>query len=320
MEGAGQIAQEPHYATLTALDGTVLRTAVWPEPPGTEGGTPVRGTVVLLTGRAEFIEKYRDTAAAWLSRGFRVVQMDWRNQGLSSRPLANRQIHHLRDFTVLRDDLDRLVERVALPLAAGGPLLVMGHSMGGLVAALFMAAQPERFAAAVLSAPMFAIQLGPVPRGLARIIATGACALGLAERYGPGQGDYDPAEGMFRPDNRITGDPRSYALFHDAYRDRPELRVGGVSYGWLDAAFRAEEAVCRALPLERVRTPVLVLNAPNDQVVSGEAVETVARRFPHATVCRYPTARHEVLMETADIRSRVWADIDSFLDGVLPTA
>ena len=304
---------DPCYGSITAADGTVLRTAVWDGPAG-----PVRATVVLLPGRAEFIEKYRETAGELRTRGFRVVQMDWRNQGLSGRPLPNRQIHHLRDFTVLRDDLALFVERVARPAAAGGPLVVMAHSMGGLVAVLHMAAEPDLYAAAVLSAPMCAVHLGPLPRCLARGLVAGARALGLSERYGPGQGDYDPRKGVFDPDNPITGDPRRYALFHDAFRDRAELRVGGVSFGWLDAAFRAERAVLHTLPLERVRTPVLFLNAPGDRVVMGPAVEAVARRFPHATVRRYPDARHEMLMETDAIRARVWTDIGAFLDQRFP--
>lgn len=304
---------DPVYGTMTAADGTVLRTAIWSGPVGA-----ARATVVLLTGRAEFIEKYRETAAELTRRGFRVVQMDWRNQGLSGRPLANRQIHHLRDFTVLRDDLALLVERVALPVADGGPLMVMAHSMGGLVAVLHMAAAPDLYAAAVLSAPMIAVHLGGLPRWLARGLAAGACALGLAERYGPGQGDYDPRNGVFTPDNPITSDPRRYALFHGPLRDRPELRVGGVSFGWLDAAFRAERAVLGSLPLERVRTPLLVLTAPADRVVDSRAAEAMARRFPNAAVCRYPDARHEVLMETDAVRDRVWADIGGFLDQHFP--
>lgn len=304
---------DPCYGSITATDGTILRTAVWGDPAAL-----MRATVVLLTGRAEFIEKYRETAGELLARGFRVVQMEWRNQGLSDRPLPNRQIHHLRDFTVLRDDLALFVERVARPAAAGGPLVVMAHSMGGLAAVLHMAAQPDLYAAAVLSAPMIAVHLGPLPRWLALGLVAGACALGLSERYGPGQGDYDRRKAVFTADNPITGDPRRYALFHDAFRDRPELQVGGVSFGWLHAAFRAERAVLRTLPLERVKTPVLLLNAPHDRVVMASAVEAVARRLPHATVRRYPDARHEVLMETDTIRARVWADIGAFLDQRFP--
>lgn len=304
-DASGLTATGPEFGWLDAPDGARLRTARW------DAGREPRGTVVLLTGRAEFIEKYQETAAALLARGFEVFAMDWRNQGLSTRPLANPQVHHVADFGALADDLELFVARVVEPRARG-PLVLMAHSMGGMVATLHAARHPDRFRAAILSAPMHAINLGPLPAWLAKALAGLACALGFAGRYAFSQGDYDTAEAAFAG-NVITSDPRRYAVFHDAYRDRPELRVGGVTFGWLRAAFRASEAVLHTEPLDRVRYPVLVLCAPADKVVDPGAQEAVARRFPHGTLVRYPDARHEVLMERDEIRDRVWADIDAFL-------
>ncbi|MGQ9365552.1 alpha/beta hydrolase [Azospirillum sp. ST 5-10] len=304
---AAAVGAAPEFGSLEAADGAVMRTARW-RPAG-----PPRGTVVLLTGRAEFVEKYQETAETLLRRGLQVFSLDWRNQGLSSRPLANPQKHHLDDFAVLRDDLALFVDRVVLPRAAG-PLLLMAHSMGGMAATLHLADRPDRFAAAVLSAPMFGIALGPWTARLAPPLAAGACAAGFATAYAPGQRDYDPArDGAFTPDNPITGDPARYAVFHDAYRARPELRVGGVTYGWLRAAFRAAAAVRTTLPLGRVRHPVLLLSAPGDRIVDAAAHPAVARRFGRCTVTLYPEARHEVLMERDAIRDRVWRDVDAFL-------
>lgn len=306
---------EPTYEGLRLADGTRLRVARW------DSLGSARGTVFLLTGRAEFIEKYTDTASELRERGFRVVTMDWRNQGLSDRPLANRQIHHLTDFTTLVDDLDAVHEAVVAPLAGGRPVVLMAHSMGGLVATLALArhadARPARYAAAILSAPMHDIRTGPLPRPLARWLAACGQACGWTERYAFGQGDYDPDEGRFRPDNSITSDPARYAAFHGPYAERPELRVGGVSFGWVAAALRAADALRSTVPLERVTTPVLLLSAPKDRVVRAEAQRAVARRLANATLVEYPEARHELLMERDAIRDRVWADIDAFLDTAL---
>ncbi|MBP2228117.1 lysophospholipase [Azospirillum agricola] len=286
--------------------------------------------MLLLSGRAEFIEKYTETAEALVARGFQVVTFDWRNQGLSDRPLANRQIHHLHDFATLADDLDAVHEAVVRPLAGSGPVLLMAHSMGGLVATLALArhaaggmeggereGDPQRYAAAILSAPMHAINTGWLPRPLVAGLAALGLALGWGERYAFGQHDYDPAEGVFRPDNPITSDPARYAAFHGPYAARPELRVGGVSFGWVAAALRASAAVRRTLPLERVRTPVLLLCAPGDRIVRADAQREVANRLGNATLVEHPEARHELLMERDAIRDRVWADIDGFLDRVL---
>lgn len=310
MDGAMTGAAAPRFDWLTVDDGTRLRTGFWPsqlEAP--------RGTVLLLTGRAEFIEKYQETAGELIRRGFQVVGFDWRNQGLSDRPLSNPQIHHVERFERLVDDLDAVVERLVAPLSVAPPVLV-AHSMGGLVATMAMARHPDRFAAAILSAPMHDIALGPLPRPLARGLAELACAVGWGTRYAFGQGDYRLETGVFRADNPITSDPRRYALFHDPYRRRPELRVGGVSFGWVRAALRASDAVRKTLPLERVRTPVLLLSAPNDAVVRAGAQREVAARLGNVTPREYPDARHELLMERDGIRDRVWADIDAFLEGL----
>ena len=298
-------------------DGVRLRVAVWPVP------ARVRGTALMLTGRAEFIEKYAETADALAARGFRVVALDWRNQGLSDRPLPNRQIHHLTDFARLVDDLDEVHRQVVAPVAAetGGPVILLAHSMGGLVATLALARHadddPGRYAAVLLAAPMYAIHSGLLPRWLVRVLASLGVTCGWGARYALGQGDYDPAEGRFSPDNKITADPRRYAAFHTPYAERPELRVGGVSFAWVAAALDAEDALRQSLPLERVRTPVLLLSAPADRVVRAEAHRMVAARLGNVHLVEYPDARHELLMEGDVIRDRVWADIDAFLDRTL---
>lgn len=311
-ETVADLRSEPLFGWLTLDDGTRLRTARW-AAEGEWEGTP-RGTVLLLNGRSEFVEKYAETVGELRARGFQVVSFDWRNQGLSDRPLTNRQIHHLESFDTLTDDLDAVFERVVRPVAAG-PLILMGHSMGGLVATLSLARHPQRYRAVVLSAPMYDICTGPIPRGAAVWLAERFCGWGRAEAYAFGQHDYDPAEGVFTPANPITSDPRRYAVYHDAFRERPELRLGGVSFGWVRAALRASDQL-REAPLERVATPVLMLSAPGDRVVRAEAHRAVVARLPNAVLKEYPDAKHEVLMERDAIRNRVWADIDAFLAGL----
>ena len=115
----------PHFSTLTARDGLSLRTAVWPARPG---GT--RGTVVLLQGRAECIEKYKETAGDLLDRGFAVYALDWRGQGGSGRVLGDSRKGHVADYDDYLSDFELFLERRVLP-EAPRPILVLAHSMGG---------------------------------------------------------------------------------------------------------------------------------------------------------------------------------------------
>ena len=66
---------------IKTSDGVNLRFARWAPPPGR------KGTVFVLQGRAEFIEKYFETVRDLRARGFAVATFDWRGQGLSDRPV-----------------------------------------------------------------------------------------------------------------------------------------------------------------------------------------------------------------------------------------
>ena len=74
-------------------DGAPLRYARWTETTGTG-----RGTVVIISGRTEFIEKYFETIADLRRRGFAVAIMDLRGQGGSKRLLDNPLKGHVRHF------------------------------------------------------------------------------------------------------------------------------------------------------------------------------------------------------------------------------
>ena len=108
-----------------ARDGIRLRAASWP------GGSS--GTVLLLHGRTEFIEKYLETVAALQSRGFAVWTLDWRGQGWSTRLLPDPVANHVRSFEDHLQDLDSLIATLTGP-APVGPFIVLGQSMGGHLA------------------------------------------------------------------------------------------------------------------------------------------------------------------------------------------
>ena len=79
------IPRRPNVMAVETEDGVTLRAARW--RPTTRRD---RGTVCILQGRAEFIEKYFETITELRRRGFAVVAFDWRGQGLSGRALAER--------------------------------------------------------------------------------------------------------------------------------------------------------------------------------------------------------------------------------------
>src|SRR3954468_850280 len=155
------------FATWRTADDWPLRRMDWPQ----EKGTP-RGSLLFAGGRADFIEKYLEAFHHWHGLGWNVTAFDWRGQGGSLGPgLA------FESFDPLVDDLAALLAdwRAAEP----GPHAAVGHSMGGHMLLRTLVERKPALDAAVLVAPMIAVNSAPIPAWLAPAIAGAACRLGL---------------------------------------------------------------------------------------------------------------------------------------------
>jgi alpha-beta hydrolase superfamily lysophospholipase len=106
-------------------DGMALQLRHWPAPGG-------RGTVLVVHGLGEHIGRYGHVAAHLNTWGWSVLGYDQRGHGRSDGPRG--RIGHADD---LPNDLSRVID--ALRGASTGPLVLLGHSLGGLVAARFVA-------------------------------------------------------------------------------------------------------------------------------------------------------------------------------------
>ena len=302
----------PEFATLTARDGNPLRTGVWPAPSG-----GARGSVVLLQGRAEFIEKYAETAGDLLARGFAVYSLDWRGQGGFGRMLSDPRKGHVDSYDDYLSDLDLFLERVVLP-DAPRPLVVLAHSMGGHIVLRHRAehgtgAAPYFAAGIALSAPMVDVMLSPVQRLFAGALTGTAMTLGLRHRYAPVRGRFPPPfEG-----NPLTRDRARFERTEALIRGNPALALGWPTVGWV-AATRRSVAILRSRGYpERIATPVLTIGAAAEKVVSNAAMTRLAARLPDCRLETIADARHELLMETDAVRARVLALFDAFVERVL---
>ena len=118
--------------TLTTDDGLTLHTRQWRKPQ--HGGDATAGTVLLVHGLGEHSGRY-GALAAWLNAaGWQVVAYDQRGHGQSGGARGD-----VPDSEALQRDLARVIDALrADPELARGRLLLLGHSMGGLVAARFV--------------------------------------------------------------------------------------------------------------------------------------------------------------------------------------
>jgi len=291
---------------FTTADGTTIRSGRW----FVEGRKPC-GSVVLLGGRKEFLEKYTETAADLNQRGFVVFGFDWRGQGLSSRMLPDRLKGFVRNYDDYVQDLEEFFQRVVQPEAVR-PIYLLAHSMGGHVALRYLHRQPAGIDKAVLVAPMLDINTKPFPRWLVKGLVWLGQHIGSEEALVPGS---DKRTNFDRPfeGNALTADPRRFAVEKNAVAQNPDLALGGVTFAWLTATLASIANIRRPGFLEEVRVPVLMVAAGTDRVVSVTAQKSACRRLPNSRLLIISEARHEILMETDDIRTRFWEAFDAFI-------
>jgi len=267
-----------------------------------------------MPGRGDFYEKYLDSFEHWRGQGWNVTAADWRGQAGSGRLGADAFTGHIDDFAAWIADLGHLWRQWASERA--GPLVLVGHSMGGHLALRAVAEQALEPAPTtlVLIGPMLDVIPERVPLALRRIVASARCRTG------------DPRRQAWKWSERPGEVPasRQRLLTHDAdrYADelywreaRPELRMGPGSWGWVRGALASIAALRRPGVLERIDLPVHILATTADRLVGTRAIAQAAARLPHAEVTWFGTeAAHEILREADPVRDRALAQIDAFLE------
>jgi lysophospholipase len=291
---------------VRTADDILLRVVRWvPE------GEPL-GTVAVIQGRTEFIEKYFEVVRELLARGFVVAAMDWRGQGLSERDLKDSRKGHVDDFAFFERDLDALQQQV-LQFLCPQPWFALGHSMGGAILLAQARAGRSPFARMVLSAPMIDIAGLRLPR-LVRALMEGLDMVGLGTAYVPGGSRKATLECGFEG-NDLTSDPVRFARLAGILQAAPQLGLGGPTVGWLNAAFRLVDEFADAEYPRRTFTPTLVIAAGKDRVVPLGSIEGFATRLKVGGLIVIPDAQHEILMERDHIRAQFWAAFDAFIPG-----
>ncbi len=296
-------------AWFTGAGGARLRAALFIPR------APARGSIVLSGGRTEVIEKYYEFIAECLDRGFVVLAHDWRGQGLSHRELGDPLKGHARDYRAFLDDFQALLGAYGPRLPK--PWVAVGHSMGGCLTLLAMARGENRFAGAILSAPMLGLRT-PFPLVLSRVLTGFSLLAGRRGDYTMG-GAGAPFGGPFEG-NVLTHDPVRFARSASLIAAEPKLALGAPTWGWIDFALRATAYLARPDRLSAVSVPVTIVAAEDDRLVDNTALTAAARHLPQGTLVTVPGAYHELLMETDPMRNIFLRAFDALTGRVAPAA
>ena len=293
-----------------AADGWRLRYGHW------QTALPCKGTMFVLPGRTEFVEKYFEVVSDLMRRGFNVVVLDWRGQGLSGRLLKDEpEKNHLEDFSLLGDDFSEFLTQAGRKRFAK-PWFSLAHSTGALCQMQCFADHPSseaKFEKAVFTSPFFGMRFTPLGEARTRALVKNALEKGKARNFIPIHGKYGWKVKSFFTRDRLTSDVARFENIHWFIDENPALALGGVTYGWLAAAIQATDRLQQSALPGRLKMPMLFVLAGRERVVDNGPAEDFIGRLPTASMVKLQDARHEILMERDEIRDIFWKLFDNFL-------
>ena len=276
-------------APFTARDGLNLALYDWPLPSRQRP----RGVVLIVHGLGEHAWRHHALAHQLNDWGFVVRAYDQRGHGDSGGAPGV-----LPDDDALLDDLEEVLDDTRRHLAEpwACPLILLGHSMGGLVCAAFVQRGMARVDALVLSSPAFDTGLSRFKRGL----------IGLMLRLAPDR----------TLSNGLDADKLSHkAAVVQAYRrdrrvhDRISARL---------ARFIDEQGPLVRAAAAGWTVPTLLLFAGDDRLVNPAGSQAFAEAAPPQVVSarRFDALYHEIFNEADN--AVVWDTLRQWLDRRAP--
>ncbi len=254
-----------------------------------EAGAPA---VVLLHGGSAHAHWW-DLFAAAIADAYHAYALDLRGHGDSEhcRPPAYRLDDYARDLAAFIDAAVR--ERV----------LLVGHSLGGLVATLYAASAAEKIRALVI-----------VDTSL-RITAAGARYMTRLQRFPqPVYRTREEAVRRFRllPTHTTAAAP---VLAHVAACAIRQLAHGHWTLKFDREAMGHNEPVDLTACLQRLQCPILFVRGADSTLLTAEVLARLLTAVPHAEASEVPDAHHHVMLDNPSAFERI---VRAFLDKAVP--
>lgn len=243
-------------ATRTMPDGTELHARVWTHPD------PI-ATMLIIHGVSEHAGRWEHVAEFFVDQGFEVHCYDQRAHGESGDGVLD-----IESFDLFVDDVAATIADIRTP---GRPLVLYGHSMGGLIVTAHAQSDHDQAELVILSAPALVAAVPGALKVAAKVLGRFAPKLAIPSPVEKSHLSRDPAVG-----EAYVADPKVYL--------KGTTRFGKLFFEAMD---RARAAV------NKIRVPALVIHGAEDEIVPPHAsaplagVVTVERRV-------FPGLRHEM--------------------------
>lgn len=273
--------QGQEVAAFDAFDGTKLWRRKW-LPTGTQ-----KGVLIIQHGLRDHSDNYDHLARRAAAAGFAVWAMDLRGHARSAGPRVSPTPWH--DYV---EDMDQFIKIVAAA-EPNQPIFVMGHSMGGAIAALTVVEKrPPQVKGLILSAAVLNLGVPPFALAAVRMLGTIAPSMGIL-KLDPSAFSTNPAIGA--------------ALVKDELVEQgagPARTAAGLAKGaadiwkWID----------------HLTVPVLALHGTIDKLTAPSGSRALIERAPSTdkTLKIYEGFSHDLVHEPKG--EQVENDILAWLD------
>lgn len=281
-----------------------------PAPAEAQTGRPPAGALLFLHGWSDYFFN-TDLARFWVKRGYTFYALDMHNHGRSLRPgLPGGYVADLADYDAELAMAVRIIRG-----EASAPLTLMGHSTGGLVAALWASRHPQGLAGLILNSPWLEMH------GSALVRRAAAGMVGPVARFRPEAVLRLPERGYYW--RTISSAAEGEWDLDDRYRPPMAFPVRA---GWLNAVLAGHSRVARGLGLDM---PVLVLLSRasatglswSDEMRRSDAVldvDIIAARAltlgRTVTVERIEGGLHDVFLSLPAVRNDAYARLGRWLN------
>ncbi|MEW6079556.1 MAG: lysophospholipase [Thermodesulfobacteriota bacterium] len=240
------------------------------------------GLVFLCHGLGEHSGRYSHLIQKLRDRRISFYALDHKGHGKSGGKRG-----HTERFTDYCQDIHQYITTLIRPEAPGLPLILLGHSMGGLIAALHARMFPEDIDGLILSSPAFmpSTPLSPLQRSGAKILARLTPRLSRSNKLSP---------------EDLSSSRETVA----AYSKDP-LVHNRITFQWL-VEFLAATRQCLDRGQE-TSLPLLIFHGGADAIVSAEGSRCYYERAkgPDKTLKIFDGLRHETMNESPGKREPV---------------
>lgn len=269
-----------------------------------------KDTIVISHGFTESSLKYEEVIYYFLKSGYSVFAIDHRGHGNSSREISDSSLVYIDDFDNYITDFKAFMDKVVTKEQPDNNLYLYAHSMGGAIGTLFLEEYPSYFDAAILTTPMLGVKTG-YPEFFTKTISSIYKLINNGKSYVWGQTEYNSTPNF----EYSAGNSKArYEYYFKNTINNENYQTSAASFAWLNSALKGSSKATDESNLEKIKIPILLFQAENDDFVLPEDQYIFAEEVDTCEFIFVPNSKHEIYSSDIDILAPYFNTIFDFLN------